>query len=242
MAGPAIVLITPQLGENIGMVARAMLNYGCTDLRLVNPRDPWPNKSAIAASAGAVEVINKAKIYSKPCDAISDLKLVFAATARKRDMKKEVSSLDDAIREIDNIQHTDTGILFGNEANGLTNDDISLADKILSIPVNEKFSSLNLSQAVLLVVYELYSQTFSSVPLDTSGWREAKASKEELINFFIQLEIALEQSGFFHIKEKQPIMVRNIRNIFQRAQLTDQEVRTLRGVISSLENNFSKKD
>ena len=101
---------------------------------------------------------------------------------------------------------------------------------------------MNLSQAVLLVVYELYSQTFSSVPLDTSGWREAKASKEELINFFIQLEIALEQSGFFHIKEKQPIMVRNIRNIFQRAQLTDQEVRTLRGVISSLENNFSKND
>ena len=242
MPGPAIVLITPQLGENIGMVARAMLNYGCTDLRLVNPRDPWPNKSAIATSAGAVEVINKAKIYFKTCDAISDLKLVFAATARKRDMKKEISSLDDAVREIGNIEHTDTGILFGNEANGLTNDDISLADKILSIPVNENFSSLNLSQAVLLVVYELCGQTFSNVPLDTSGWRDSMASKEELINFFTQLEFALQESGFFHIKEKQPIMVRNIRNIFHRAQLTDQEVRTLRGVISSLENNFSKKD
>ena len=143
---------------------------------------------------------------------------------------------------LESSTYNDTGILFGNEANGLTNDDISLADKILSIPVNKKFSSLNLSQAVLLVVYELYSQRFVNVPLDTSVWRGSRASKEELINFFEQLDLALEESVFFHIKEKQPIMVRNIRNIFQRAQLTDQEVRTLRGVVSSLENNFSKED
>lgn len=242
-AGPAVILVDPQLGENIGMAARAMLNCGLTDLRLVRPRDGWPNEKASRTSAGADMVLERAQLFERTEDAILDLTLVYAATARTRDMIKVIVSPTKAAAEIRGFKSGASGIIFGGEAMGLNNDDIALADKIITTPLNPGFSSLNLSQAVLLIAHEWFKldSDFADSNLQMPDTRPA--TKQELIGLFEHLEGALDDSGFLHIKEKRPIMSRNLRNLFQRAQLTDQEVRTLRGVITSLayHGNSSKK-
>ena len=241
VSGPAIILIDPQLGENIGMVARAMLNCGLTDLRLVRPRDGWPSEKAAKASSGADLVIEKARLFNNTSEAIGNLSLVFAATKRERDMTKRAVTLEKAAKEIVDVGRIGCGVLFGGEANGLTNDDVSLANSVLTISLNPEFSSLNLSQAVLLMAYEIFKIKSGTASTQFAIQTNCQANKKEMLGLFNHLENALDDSGFFHVREKRPIMVRNLRNLIQRADPTEQEVRTLRGVISSLKKGVPCK-
>ena len=235
---PAVILVEPQLGQNIGMVARAMLNCGMTDLRLVAPRDGWPNVDANKASSGALAVLDRARVFATAAEAVADLNRVYATTARSRDMAKPVVTPRRAAAEIRDAdaQGIRCGLMFGPEAKGLHNDDVVLADRILQVPLNPGFSSLNLAQAVLLVAYEWYQagdETSAVQPAPVPKNRRP-AAKQDLIGMFEHLEHELDVSGFLRNVEKRPTMVRNLRNMFQRTNLTDQEVRTLRGVIVSL--------
>jgi tRNA/rRNA methyltransferase len=244
---PAIVLVRPQLGENIGFAARAMANFGLTDLRLVAPRDGWPNDKAHAAAAGAAFLIDQAKIYASVEDAIGELKFVLAATARPREMVKTVLAPESAARELRRRGRTAerSGILFGPERSGLDNDDIALADAILTAPVNPEFASLSLPQAVLLFGYEwLKAEQAPSLGRATTVDGPAKegiafpdtrpATRAELFALFEHLEAELDRSGFLRPPEKRPSMTRNIRNMFHRMGATDQDVRTWRGIVAAL--------
>ena len=230
--GPAIILIEPQLGENIGFAARGMLNFGLTDLRIVRPREDWPNPKALTASAGADDVINGAKLYDHTSAAIADLHHLYAATVRKRDMVKPVIGAREAVRKMASLGAS-SGVLFGPERSGLTNDDVALADTILSVPVNPGFSSLSLPHAVLLISYEwfnLHSQSRDErMPRDVQP-----ATRSQLLKLFTHLESELEASGFLRNPEMRPRMMRNLRNALGRASLTEKEVSALRGVIRSL--------
>ncbi len=235
--GPAIILVRPQLAENIGMAARSMLNCGLGDLRLVNPRQGWPNEKAVAPAAGADLVLEAVKVFPTTAAAVSDLGRVYATTARDRRMTKEVLTLRAAARKM--RAHITgggrAGVLFGAEAKGLDNDDVALADALLMVPLNPTFRSLNLAQAVLLLSYEwLLSGDTTPDSVVATPKATRPANKEELVMMFEHLERELDDCGFLYPPEKRPVMVRNIRNIFQRAELTEQEVRTLRGIITGL--------
>ncbi len=234
--GPAIILVQPQLGENIGTAARAMMNFGLDDLRLVRPRDGWPNIKAVNAAAGATEVLDKLRLYDSVADAVADLHHVLATTARPRYMLKPTLTLRRAAAEMRGWAAAGeaTGILFGRERTGLDNDDVARADAILTVPINPAYGSLNLAQAVLLVGYEWF-QTRADVPeVSLSEGRTRPATREEIENFFLHLERELDACGFLRNKEKRPSMVRNIRNLFLRAGLFEQEVQTLHGIVSEL--------
>ena len=236
LGGPVIVLVEPQLGENIGTAARAMLNFGLTDLRLVRPRDGWPNEAAVAAAAGADQVLDGACVYGTVAEAIGDLHHVYATTARRREVLKTVVTPERAAGEMRRASAAGeaVGVLFGPERAGLNNDDLSLADTILSVSLNPAYASLNLAQAVLLVAYEWF-RTGDDSPHETLGeGRTGRASKRDLIGFFEHLERELDEGGFLRPPEKRPSTVYNIRALFQRAGLMDQEVRTLRGIVSAL--------
>lgn len=234
--GPAIILVRPQLGENIGKAARAMLNFGLTDLRIVAPRDGWPNPSAHPASAGADAVLEKARIFATAQEAVADLQWVYATTARPRELIKDVVTPRRAARDIraQLSEGIKVGVLFGPEAAGMTNDEIALAEKIISVPLNPKFKSLNLAQAVLLVAYECWQadDTTPESQLFTNGG--VPATREQLLGFFEHLEEELDKGGFLRPPEKRPSMVRNLRSMFERAHLMAHEVRTLRGIIKAL--------
>jgi tRNA/rRNA methyltransferase len=234
--GPAIILVDPQLGENIGTSARAMLNCGLTDLRLVRPRDGWPNEKARTASSGADIVVERARLYETTAEAIADLNRVYATTARQRGMTKRVVTPRRAASEMRKAAAAGekVGILFGRERSGLENDDIALADAVVAVPLNPRFASLNLAQAVLLVGYEWFQAGARSPASQLIVNETRPATKAELQNFFIQLERRLVASGFLRNEEKRPSMVRNIRNLFQRAGLTEQEVKTLHGIVGDL--------
>lgn len=236
LGGPAVVLVEPQLGENIGAAARAMLNFGLGDLRLVSPRDGWPNEKAVAAASGADVVIDAARVYATTAAAVDDLQVVYAMTARPRDVRKDVVTPGHAATDIRLrlAAGERCGVLFGPERAGLTNDDISLADVIINVPSNPGFSSLNLAQAVLLFGYAFFGAGDNTPPLQHNDGDSTPATKAELAHLFTHLEEELRLSGFLYPPEKAPTMVRNIRAILQRARLTEQEVRTLRGVVSSL--------
>jgi tRNA/rRNA methyltransferase len=240
---PAIILVEPQLGENIGAAARAMLNCGLSDLRLVNPRDGWPNAKAAAAASGADQVLEQARVYASTAEAIADLRHVYATTARDRDMTKKVATPKEAARAMRRYaaKREAFGILFGPERRGLTNDDVVLADTLLVAPLNPAFRSLNLGQAVLLIAYEWFQAgpAAKSGPMAKGG--AVLATKKELTDFFAHLESELDRTGFLMLKEKRPGMVRNIRNIFQRAKLMDHEARTLHGIIVALTGRTWKK-
>ena len=246
-SAPAVILVKPQLGENIGMAARAMANFALGELRLVSPRDGWPNPDAQSASVGARALVDNACVYDSTDTAVSDLNYVCATTARTRDTVKQVLSPESAAEEmrirIANGQKC--GILFGSEQSGLDNDDIALADALVMAPVNPLFASLNLAQAVLIVGYEWFKheksgrlgrQTEFDGPAQEGiqMHRTRPAARGEMIAFFEHLESELDAAGFLYPPEKRPQMVRNLRNLFQRAGASEQEVRTLRGVISSL--------
>jgi tRNA/rRNA methyltransferase len=242
---PTIILIEPQLGENIGMVARAMLNCGLTDLRLVAPRDGWPSAEAVATSANAETVIENVRVYQKTKDAIADIDTLYATTARLRDMTKRVVTARQGAKEL--VQKISSGsrcgLLFGREAKGLKNEDVVLADTILTIPLNPEFTSLNLAQAVFCVAYEWFQAHDQTPAEELNIPKHTKpANKRELIGLFEHFEKSLDDSGFLQISKKRPNMVRNLRNMWQRAQLTEQEIRTLRGVITSIVRFTPPKD
>ncbi len=234
--GPVVVLVEPQLGENIGMVARAMLNCGLTELRLVAPRDGWPNAKAVNPASGADVVLDRVRVFDRTADAIADLHRVHATSARPRGMIKDVTTARGAAVEMRRVIAGGgrCGILFGKEAKGLTNDDVVLADALLQVPLNPAFRSLNLAQAVLLVAYEWYQSGDETPGSELVTNTTRPADKRELGGLFDHLERELLDCGFLYPPEKAPTMVRNIRNLLQRARLTEQEVRTLRGVIACL--------
>ncbi|QQS13866.1 MAG: RNA methyltransferase [Rhodospirillales bacterium] len=234
--GPAIILARPQLGENIGMVARAMLNCGLGDLRLVAPRDGWPNPKAERAASGADSVLAAARVFDTVAEAAADLERLLATTARDRDLVQRVLSPRRAAADLRSWAEAgqSCGVLFGAERNGLKNDELMLADALLTFPLNPAFSSLNLSQAVLLVAYE-WSQAGIETPDERLVVNISKpATKTELDEFLARLEGELDAAGFFRVPEKRATMARNIRALFARAAPTAQEVSTLHGVVSEL--------
>lgn len=236
--GPAIILVETSLAENIGMTARAMMNFGLTDLRLVRPKCKWPHAKAINASSGAHAVLKEAKIFDTTAEAVADLHRLGATTARLRDMIKPVQdprSWAGTMREAF-AEGNQCGILFGSERVGLHNDDLALADTLITVPTNPAFSSLNLAQSVLLIGYEWQMAGGAEVPSEIrrKGRGAALASQGEIIDFYEHLEDEMDKAGFLRVQEKRPRMIRNIRNIFNRALLTEQEVRTLRGVVVAI--------
>ncbi len=241
---PAIILVEPQLGENIGTAARAMANFGLADLRLVNPRDGWPSEKAQAAASRADHVIDAVTVYGSVAEAVAGLRLVYATTARPRDMLKPVRGPREAAEAIADLAQSGgrSGILFGRERWGLTNDEIALADEIVTYPVDPAFSSLNIAQAVLILAYELrrLAPQGHALPFGDDGAIVA-ADKADLYRLFDHFETALDAVNYFHPQEKKPVMVRNLRTMLQKARLTEQEVRTLRGVIAALEQRHLKK-
>lgn len=231
---PAIILVRPQLGENIGMCARAMLNCGVTELRIVAPRDGWPNDAAVAAASGAIDVLNGAKIFNTTAEAIADLDFVIATTARGRELMKEIYTPNTAAKEI-HARGKKSGILFGPERTGLENDDVAQANAILNIPLNPGFSSLNLAQAVLLVCYTWLSSDNPYQPTTAPEHEDALPAPKKDVEFLLtQMEDELAQGGFFRSLEQRPTIMRNIRNFFFRAAPSVQEVRTLHGIVSCL--------
>lgn len=241
--GPVVVLVEPQLGENIGAAARAMLNMGLSELRLVRPREAWPNEKAKATAAGAEPVLAEARVYESTAEAVADLSGVYATTARHREMIKPVVTARQAALELRAaaVKGERTGLMFGPERAGLTNDDLTLADTLVSVPLNPSFSSLNLAQAVLILAYEwfLVGDSTPARELVTNATRPG--TKAELLGFFAQLEAALDASDYFKTAEKRPAMIRTIRNLFQRAELTEQEIRTLRGVVKELQSRGGRR-
>ena len=237
LGGPAIILVKPQMGENIGAVARAMLNFGLTELRIVAPRDGWPNDKAYAMASRADQVLDAARLFDTTEAAIADLTRVYATTARRRDMVKPVMTPHAAAADMRTTLSAGgrAGVLFGGERAGLDNDDVALAAAIVEAPTNPAFSSLNLAQAVLLIAYEWFQTGDDRPPVMLDAGRTAEAvSAADLLIFFERLERELDAGGFLKPPEKRPTMIRNIRNMFQRAGLTDQEVRTLQGIVSAL--------
>ncbi len=241
--GPAIILVEPQMGENIGMVARAMANFGLFELRLVNPRDGWPNERAQATASKADHIIEATKVYETLEQAIADLNFIYATTARERDGYKPVRSPVVAAETLRTKFKAGegTGILFGRERWGLTNEEVALADEIVTFPVNPAFASLNIAQAVLLMSYEWMKsgmEDLGAVPFQAIEQRPS--TKEQLFGLFEQLEEALDARNYFHPAGKKPKMVDNLRAVLSRRAFTEQEISVLRGVISSLDR-FSRK-
>lgn len=226
---PFIILINPQLDENIGAVARAMLNFEFRNLRIV--KNIWKvNKQSISMSAGAESILRNAEVFKSLQEATKDLNCIYATTNRKRSLNLKVVDLKTCIKEISEIKKKKFGIVFGPERSGINNDDITLCDKIIYIPLNKKFNSLNLSQSVLLSVYEWFNLKNKK----NKKIFDQQALKSELFNFFCILESSLENKFFFRVKEKKKIMIRNIRTIFQKAKLTKKEIQIMLGIINSL--------
>lgn len=237
---PVVILVEPQLGENIGAAARAMANFGLSELRLVKPRDGWPNEKATANASRALHVIEAVEVFDSLEAAVADLSFVYATTARSRDVTKEVRGPVHAGRHLRAMEAIGArcGVMFGRERWGLDNDEIALANEILTLPVVPEFASLNIAQAVLVVAYEWRkagdAADDANLPFGMAE-RSPPATKAELQHLFDHLETSLDARNFFRPTVKKDVMVRNLRAIFQRVDLTAQEVRTLRGVIAALE-------
>jgi tRNA/rRNA methyltransferase len=236
LPGPIIVLVEPQLGENIGAAARAMGNFGLKRLRLVKPRQGWPNSKANVMAAGADAILQAVELFDTVEEAIADCTVVLAATARAHDQAKPVIGADEAARLMaDDIgRGENVAILFGRERNGLENDEIALADRIITLPVNAAFASLNLAQAVVIIGYEYFKLvTSGALPFEMPK-RSPQAGKQQLAAFFTTLERELEKVEFFRPPEKRETMTINLRNIFTRMKPTQQDIQTLHGVITAL--------
>jgi len=235
-ATPVVVLVEPQMAENIGTTARAMANFGLSRLRLVAPRDGWPNAKAYPAASGANRVLDEAELFDTLEEAIGDLSYVLATTARQHDQAKPVLGPREAVGEL--VTRIggggQVGVIFGRERNGLLNGEVALADAILTYPVNPDFSSLNLAQAVLVLGYEWFSQARGGVLPYGAPHGSEPATKAQMLAFFRSLETSLDRVEFFRPPEKREGMVINLRNIFQRIALTRQDVATLHGVVTAL--------
>jgi tRNA/rRNA methyltransferase len=257
-AAPVVILVEPQLGENIGTAARAMANFGVKELRLVRPRDGWPNAKADRAASGADFITREAKLFDSLEEALGDLVWAAATTARPRDMMKEVltpASVAGEMKRLSSEGAGRCGLVFGRERWGLNNDEIALCDVICMAPVNPDFASINIAQAVLLMSYEWFKlvggkdflgrrtafDAQKGEGMAMAAKRSRPATKEELFGFFGHLERELDESGFLWPPEKRPNMVRNIRNMFQRMRPGEQDIRTLRGIVASLSKGRAGK-
>ncbi|MEX0752985.1 MAG: TrmJ/YjtD family RNA methyltransferase [Xanthobacteraceae bacterium] len=233
--GPIIVLVEPQLGENIGAAARAMANFGLRRLRLVRPRQGWPNPKAKIMAAGADGILDAAALFDTLEAAIADCTLVLAATARAHDQAKTVIGADEAARIIaPHAAGENVAVVFGRERNGLENDEIALADQIVTLPVNPAFASLNLAQAVVIVAYEWFKHASGGALPFATPVKSKPAAKQQLHAFFASLERELEKVEFFRPEEKRATMRINLRNIFHRMNATQQDIQTLHGVITAI--------
>ncbi len=232
---PVIILIETQLGENIGMCARAMLNCGLDELRLVRPRDGWPNAAARATAADADRVLDGVAVFDHIDDAIADCHRVFATTARSRRLNIPGLDVGDAVTEIIGAEASArTAILFGPEASGLDNETLSRADRLIHLATNPEFSSLNLAQAVLLCCWEWWNRANAEQPAAGSP---VLAEKSATSSFVTRLERALDDSGFFLTPELRPDTLRTLRAIFTRSNLTSQELAMLHGVLTALKGD-----
>ncbi|MFO0456136.1 MAG: RNA methyltransferase [Alphaproteobacteria bacterium] len=231
---PAMILIRPQMGENIGAAARVMANFGLTNLRLVAPRDGWPNPKAADMAARALSILDDAMVYATAAEAVADTQFVLATTARDRAVALPVFTPRTAMAEIQTrmAQGQRVGILFGPERTGLENEEIAVADGVLTIPVSEAYPSLNLAQAVAVVAYEW----MQSVAGDAWGLgrEDTPAPRAELLGMFGQLEGYLDAVNFWRVPEKKEIMWRNLRTSLMRAGFSSDEVRSWRGVFKAL--------
>lgn len=235
VAAPCVILDKPQLAQNIGAVARVMANFGLSDLRLVNPRDGWPQERAWASASGAEWPLNAARIYDRVEDAIADLQLVYATTARPRELQLPVIGPREAAGRLSaeaGLGHA-TGLLFGGERAGLETADIALCQAVVTLPIDPRFRSLNLAQAVAINAYEWRMTVEQGAP---AVFRDAPppATAEALQGLYEHFERELEAAGFFHPPEKKQSMVQNLRAALARARFSDQEVRTFRGVVTAL--------
>jgi tRNA/rRNA methyltransferase len=236
LAGPVIILVEPQLGENIGMAARAMGNFALSRLRLVNPRDGWPNVSAQRAAAGADQILERAELFGSVEAAVADLTLLFATTARAHDQAKPVVAPGQAATEIVAYMAGGgaVGILFGRERYGLQNEEVALANRIITFPVNPGFASLNLAQAVLLIGYEWFKLSTEGALPFAMPERSERASQHQMQAFFDNLVRELDRVEFLRPAEKRETMLVNLRNIFARMEPTKQDMHTLHGVVMAI--------
>ena len=236
LAGPVVILVEPQLGENIGMAARAMGNFALSQLRIVNPRDGWPNISAQRAAAGADQILERAQLFDTVEQAVADLTLLFATTARAHDQAKPVVAPEIAAREMaDNIAGGGTvGVLFGRERYGLQNEEVARANRIITFPVNPGFASLNLAQAVLLIGYEWFKLATQAALPFAMPERSERASQHQMQAFFDNLVRELDRVEFLRPAEKRETMLVNLRNIFARMEPTKQDMHTLHGVVMAI--------
>jgi len=236
LAGPVVILVEPQLGENIGMAARAMGNFGLTRLRIVNPRDGWPNVQARRAASGADHILDQVELFDTVEQAVADITLLFATTARAHDQAKPVVAPEAAAQEIaaDIAGGGKVGILFGRERYGLQNEEVALADRIITFPVNPGFASLNLAQAVLLIGYEWFKLATQGALPFAMHERSERASQHQMQAFFDNLVRELDKVEFLRPAEKRETMLVNLRNIFSRMEPTKQDMHTLHGVVMAI--------
>jgi len=232
------ILVKPQIGENIGSVARAIKNFDISKLRIVNPRCKWPNERANATSVGAKDLIDKAKIFNSVSKSVGDLDIVFASSSRIRKVNKKVISIYDLTKKINRKQKI--GIMFGPEASGLSNNDINYADYLVKIPTSKKFSSINLSHSAIIFCFQLFHYFSKEKTNYSSKYKSALASKSEVKNFLNFIIKGLDKKGFLQPNHKRQSMIRNISNIFYRLNLSEQEIRILLGIFATL-NDFNRK-
>lgn len=221
------------MGENIGAAARIMYNFGFSDLRIVSPRDGWPNEKAVTMSAGGKHIIAKAEIFDSLQDSMYDIESAYAVSARKRDMVKDVFSPEQIITSIKQKNHTKKAFVFGQENSGLTNKDISLCNAIITIPVNPDYPSLNLAQAVSILCYEYSKNNFEN----GNNANLKKATRKEVSCFVDNLVEELGKRDFYKSVDMKPTMIINLTNIFSRISLTKQELSSLIGIIKCLKDN-----
>jgi tRNA/rRNA methyltransferase len=237
-APPVIILVRPQLGQNIGKAARAMLNFGLTEMRLVAPRDGWPNPEAGPAASGADQVLEGARVFDTTAEAIADCNLVYASTVRRRDLVMPVVGPDEMAREMRSIGGR-SAILFGPERSGLETEDVALASRIVTVPINPEFGSLNLAQAVILLAYE-WSRGFE-LALPTVKESESPAAMSELDGLIGQLEVALQDADYFYPPERTQATKTTIRTILTKPLWSSREIQALRGIVRALSTFRSSK-
>ena len=232
------ILVRPQMGENIGSVARAIKNFNITKLRIVNPRCNWPNQTPLATSVGAKDVLKSSKIYNSIEKSIGDLDIVFASTSRIRKVNKKIISILDLKRKVKKGQKI--GVIFGPEASGLSNDEVNYADYLVKIPTNNKFSSLNLSHSAIIFCFQFFQYFSNKRVVYSSNYKSSVATKSEVNKFLHFIINRLDKKGFLQPDHKRQSMIRNISNIFHRLNLSEQEIRILLGIFSTL-NEINKK-
>lgn len=237
MQPPVVILVRPQLGENIGAVARAMANFGFRELRLVAPRDGWPNERAVEVASGGASIVKSAKVFETFAEAMADIHIAYATTARPRDMEKRVVTPDAAMKEMAGDKNV--AFVFGPERTGLENDEIVLCDTLITIPTSPDYSSLNLAQSMVVIGYEWFKvscelrvASHKKNSLATSN--PQLATKQDWQGLFDQLDAYLEEAEYYRVDHKKTIMWQNMRNMFLRGEWNEQEIRTFRGMLRVL--------